>query len=1231
MHKMIMMTATLAMTLSAAATDYNWQATGNAANWDDTANWGGAGVPSTADDNAIFPATGALLQAVTLSDGNWGSAPKYQVSAISGGSNILLQFENRDNTLTVANPNGFTGLIQGNQARARVRTTSTADFTPLLGNVSAMYWTKIENAGTVGETQVRAYGNGRLGINTTYNDNPSMQVSGTIRMLSTGGKWQSAQVTKGKAIFEGTTTATALTRAQVTALEPTVHLDASAANTITLNDKGYVTEWRDANTGTAAAGQYNSLATPSVRANWSNGLSALDFGWYSGSDNLRCPSETYANDEWFANSSGQGHPAALKLASRMDDLKEIFFVFSDVTATNMISGRQVCAPYILGAEGHDQFARGNCGTLFAKSGMHDMDAVINGEVRINGRRVSYNQADNYAQQAQVVSIRGAKDMHWNLLGASSIKNDQSGKEMHLGGILLGEVIAFNKELSDAEREGVERYLMEKWLTAENIKRAELNLARLDLSQAGTAEFASDTFAAEEILTKSGTEFNKDGAGTLRVGRFTPMPQTFNVNAGALEFAQNFSGEFSDTAPAADPDVWLDATKHTTSMTMEGNSVVTWSDWRSDIAHTHATSSTAQPIDGGAANPTLDTTDPSHPFVNFGEQLTRTTGGAGFKIEYDKRTFDGFIVYRMHPNSTANLAFGSSSSDFVSPDNRNSIIAPWYNSAQGLSYTIRINGRTLNNQGASFTGDDPGEWNVYSVHSSRPINIDCLSNDRGGGYNYALGGGDIAEVIYYDRPLTAAEYHATEAYLMKKWLNKPHPAADASQNSISTLNFASGVKPTIASDTDLNVQCVRGSGVITKQGEGNVTIHSLEGSLEGFDVKGGTLDAGTVDFLSDALFHVDASQISSFVFAPGSDVQIDKWCDVRGNGLYAQAVVGDTRDAFWGLSYPRLCTSDGSLELPAGKPYVDFGTFVKGKAAVEALGEDEYASCMFWYTADGKKFTPNNVYEMHIVYKMDDGNTALVGCTSAGTGENGLVPNGDYRGGWWHTCTYINAGQKMNDGGAWFNNNTFCNWADATTTFHVLTLQATNAVQACTFAMDRDTACGRAGMRLCEVIIFADYTNSTERAEAINKYLLKKWKNIGEGADVPINFTTLNVAAGASLTAQCEMPFNCSTLTGGGTMNVTGVNGVDSIISDGGTIAVSGAVQFANEVSVDFSNGAPREIGEHVLLSAKSFSGADTATWTLNAPADPTYNYTLIVRDNTVVLKVSAKATLIIIR
>ena len=1227
------------------ATDYQWaNASDPAAKWDEAANWraGGAAAasqPLTADDTAAIPSATAFLQTISWTTGTWSPSANRTLGAIDGGDGVQLAFDARDGKITIANPSGFTGVFRMEQARGVLQSASTADATPTFRAVNARNWTKINNLGAEGRLVVgSAFGEGRVSVNAGYNEDDHLMIASTVEIGETGGPAQEVKVNRGKVVFRG----------RAKRVPPAVadgawmHLDASVAGSVELAGDGKVVKWKDVRGNGVFAGPYQpawaseALNCPTVVANWANGLPAVDFGLYSGTKATVEGGSSYAGAEWFSNSKREGNPSALAWCERRADIKEVVFVFADTSSTNYPTGVHVTSPYVIGDGAGDSFARGDTGRLFANNAAFDMRATLNGEVRVNGHRVSYDHAENYACGPFVVSVRGAGNLAGAVFGASgrACRNDSS-RDLHLGGIRLGEVLVYTRALTDAERAALEQYLMAKWCPEEALLRAEEDLALLDLSaKDAQASFEEGTFTVGELMLPAGaTSFAKTGSGTLEVGRMPASCTRIAVEEGGLALRQRLVPAPDATkGPAADPQVWLDATKGD-SFEYDGEKVTKWTDWRTDLTRNRTYATANIPSSGNL--PTRNAADAGRPYVDFGPMKSSAAESIAQVLkDYDGRTLEAFVVYRNHADMEKNYPFAGDG--FVSSDDESRLQALWYNGADQLSATFRQNGVTLNTETAKVDPTSMKSFAVYSVRLTGACNLQYMACDRGGDYGYPSGGCDIAEVLYYDRRLTEAERADTEAYLMGKWLGKEHPGT-VRLTSLASVSFAEGVKPTLGSDEPIVLGNVDGSGEFVKTGSGDMDIGKISG-FEGLAVEGGSLTAEE-DMMGDAYFHVDASAADSLVMVEGGERQeIARWNDVRGNGRYAKAVVEDLGNGENKLQYPRLNASAGA-GWAEGRPTVDFLGRARPLAGDEpAYGEEECAT-MHWYDENGSHDGSLDIREVHVVYCENglDGTAAY----SPGGSWMGYASYGNYStkgsdlgkqflrdgigrlfAGYWSP---VAAAAVMRIDGEPTSNGEYVPNAEANKHFHVLSMSMAEATHANFFCNDRGN-CGAGGYRLAEVVVFTGNTNSYEKFQAINDYLCKKWRDIGEGG----GYTALK-----SLRAT------------GGTLNVSAATGTlepregaaleFSLGADGvrGQINVDGTFAFPATgtltVTVDPVLLNP---GRYVLLKADRLSGVENfANWVRVIGSAPMRFLTVRIdaANGELALKVSNGGSVIMVR
>jgi hypothetical protein len=257
-----------------------------------------------------------------------------------------------------------------------------------------------------------------------------------------------------------------------------------------------------------------------------------------------------------------------------------------------------------------------------------------------------------------------------------------------------------------------------------------------------------------------------------------------------------------------------------------------------------------------------------------------------------------------------------------------------------------------------------------------------------------------------------------------------------------------------------------------------------------------------------------------------------------------------------------------------------------------------------------------------------------------TYADGLVPKGGVAGGFWSSCTNAATAAKKTDGSDWFNDNQFIIDGRAVTNyFHVMSLVSTGAISACSFAIDRRN-CGRGSVKLCEAIVFEGGTNTLEKSAAIHSYLLKKWKGLGENKLAAFSLDKLSVASGATLVFPAgELPVKAKKVTGGGTINIGDVFGVEAIeasIDGEGNVSVvefDGKVTFADAVSVKIDVAGEDNVAEglYPILKAKSLGNANTANWTKILPDDTVNSYAIVSGDTAISLRISKPGTLLIVR
>jgi len=245
----------------------------------------------------------------------------------------------------------------------------------------------------------------------------------------------------------------------------------------------------------------------------------------------------------------------------------------------------------------------------------------------------------------------------------------------------------------------------------------------------------------------------------------------------------------------------------------------------------------------------------------------------------------------------------------------------------------VTGGTISLDGARVDGTDKlGQFNAYlssgfhviSVTTTGDAAADCFARDHMG----HAGGQRLAEVVLYNRALTAPERKAAEAYLMNKWLANPLPAdAGAGAGQAAALTLDNNTALNAASDVRTLSLTVNGNA--TKSGPGRLTAAQIKQMNGTFTLSGGML-AVTGDMLSEnehvtaipaPWAHLDASAYATSMStetAEDGTISVKSWSDVTGNGFSSSSPEGSTA--------PTLVTNGLN-----GLPFVDFGSLTLASA------------------------------------------------------------------------------------------------------------------------------------------------------------------------------------------------------------------------------------------------------------------------------------------------------------
>ena len=632
------------------------------------------------------------------------------------------------------------------------------------------------------------------------------------------------------------------------------HLDAMAEGTLTTEDgdDGYrhVVKWEQVESAAQPMLRHEQWAAP--RLVTAHGRPLVDFGAHAngGGAYFKAGEETE-----------RGPAAMLWTAPQIAPVREVFFV-AEVTTES----KQRVVPFGGGGyyawqlngdiAGNPEYAGGQ-GDVASGFWLQDGVAKRRGNFGTKHRLVVYSVKGWFAATESVT--RAFDCLAFSGVGGGSV-----------GGLRLGEIVAYSRELTDDERLAAQHYLMAKW--HDGSERFAWDLDTVGLTANGTPVNveAGAVARVRHVFGSHGAgsdyphyTLTKTGEGELVVEDVHPRGTLpIRVEAGSLGFAATIARDaIDDTQPAVGAYLHLDAARADT-LTLESGRVARWSD-----CDGRATFAAGQ---SGMALPTVaDSAVGDRPAVDFGNFqdggacLVVGDGATDAIYPWDAHMTEVFVVWKRNDGADDSYAplFSANGWYFV---NFNGQVFSEDNAApeiQGANLTV--NGVHMWGH-TGFDSISPASgFNVYNIsYGSQTMPINALAL----WVNGKAGGCQIAEYICYQRPLADAERRNTVAYLMKKWGRGEHP--EAKLGAIGPVTYAAGnATPAIGADSPRAVASVTVEGEarpLVKTGAGRLAIGSLSG-VSALDVREGAIEVeSTETAVGLAALAVPAAQ-----FGPGA--------------------------------------------------------------------------------------------------------------------------------------------------------------------------------------------------------------------------------------------------------------------------------------------------------------------------------------------------------------------------
>lgn len=972
--------------------------------------------------------------------------------------------------------------------------------------------------GTAAELQVNNAGNQTLTVEVGRlegGDNLRKTGGGALKVGDLSGMNSSVRLDAGTLVVDNPSFADPLPAAA-----PALHMDASAASTLTLGTGGTVTEWRDVN-GSNTASVVEGMNAPTLLAAALNERASVDFGVFGGAG------------------------GALGWAAPITDIRAVF----------MVVGTQEKGGFLLGSydtegfTGIYDFHRGGPDGLQGTSAAHPLAAANacvgfrNAALFIDGQRLTAT-AEGVSGTYQLIEVMLTAEGR-----ANAFCFDRVAGRNRAGGQRLCEVILYTRALSETERLQTQAYLAQKWFN---------RTLRAAPGSSEMHQVVAKSAATVALQVTPGTRLTLDAvAGSKRVelgGGGTAVLKN-NALSGAQLVLRDGTIELPSSAgvpipahnPISNAFFHVDASAAGTVITDAAGRVLEWRDV--NYGETGRAAS-APPAPATTAH-----------YPDF-----RVNSLNGLPVVDCGALYSGKCLLWNHTNTnirTVFVVYGSLVDDlsaFLIGDCGNPPVyggtphfhrgidgTVWYSGAHSVFRTAPafVNGRVVDNGEKFVLPETPTVFSTVAVDNSGAPTASAFAVDRWRTDNltWRTGGSTLAEIIIYTNRLSYSERREVEAYLMKKWLGQPAPGYTPDGNVREGLSgfevlATNRVAVAVTGTGAVAVPDVSGTGNLVKSGGGTLVLgdtRNLAGavSVEAGRVRfGGARPVPTAAGLPGGLaFRVDASAAGSLETAEsGGTVYVARVNDADGRGFYAWA----TNDA------ARPVLQEAALN---GKPVLDFGAYGSGR-------------CMLW---------SNLVSTVRTVFWV-------VGSQSGG----GFLLSCDPRYGTSDDYTHFHRGDPFAavQGRLWRSNASGFVRGGVTRLngvtvngemtplgggFDLISLVTTDNTRASMFAGDRNFPERSGGQKLAEVLVYTRALSAQEVRD-VEAYLSEKW--FGR---VPGGYAGAVPSAGAVATAAggtVEVDASAGLSVGGVDSGAQFVKSGAGVLTVGGLSTVTGRVEVA---------------------------------------------------------------------
>ena len=532
--------------------------------------------------------------------------------------------------------------------------------------------------------------------------------------------------------------------AQAPASDPSVWLDASTGTSLTTETpdgagRANVLSWKDRRGGELPAGGASEVKPTVAPGASATGLDVVDFG-------ETAETYSYVKFPWWGDTTPR-FKAGFAVVRLLKADRSFVPVFGSKNMTFMREGEKGGSHSRFISEKYTHPALG--AALWTLNGVPqnptEYDARLHGTSEFNV--IAFSASENVLVDA----------VAWGRNNAS-----------YCGAMQVGEVILYDRELTDRERRGTEAYLMDKWLGKSHPAEAELSPSYV-FGGTQPAVLDSDVDFTVGSIAGGTDELTKKGTGSILVGSDIASfdGRRLTVEGGVLEFSsvRHFFDEALFHFDASDsgslvywdgadgkPELaqWLDVRRNGIMATTVLNDAAGYVKCAPSLAE--------REVRPGVFMPMLD----------FGGVL----GGSSAAMLINKTFANVREAHTVHQDRSKNSMFFSYS--HLNPTSGSSAqYHDFYRATDGSFFGVNAaealkNGYVATNgvPMASYTDIVPTAATLFSMAATADVHVNSIQYDR-----TVPGGAYVGEQLAFSRVLNERERDYLQKYLMWKWFGE----------------------------------------------------------------------------------------------------------------------------------------------------------------------------------------------------------------------------------------------------------------------------------------------------------------------------------------------------------------------------------------------------------------------------------------------------------------------------